>query len=270
MKVRRVPAWLVVACVLVSWVLTPGPVVSAQETLSYSCSAQVYEAFEKERLELFAKESNIKVDLFIASSSSAVNRLMYGVSEIASTARGLYYPLVESGYVETPFCRDPLAVIVNSQCPVENLSEDQLTQIFAGMIKNWKEVGGPDKEIVVVVPAKNTAAWENFEKQAMKRKDITYDYQSYKSTGVIELVKRLPLAISFVAHGAVVNEEGVKIVKVGGLPCTDKSYPFYQEFSFVTKGKPSGSVKAFVDHAFSEKSKEIIKEKGMIPLSRPQ
>ena len=133
---------------------------------------------------------------------------MYGVSEIASTARSLYYPLVESGYVETPFCRDPLAIIVNAQCPVENLSEDQLTQIFGGLIKNWKQVGGPDQEIVVVTPAKNTAVYENFERQAMRRRDINYDYLSYKSTGVIELVRRLPSAISFVAQGAAMNQEG--------------------------------------------------------------
>lgn len=269
MRIRSALAWMVIAGALVSWALMPGSLVSAQETLRYSCSAQVYEAFEKERLDLFTKQSGIKVDLYIAASSSAVNRLMYGVSEIASTARGLYYPLVESGYVETPFCKDPLAIIVNAQCPVDNLSEDQLTQIFAGMIKNWKEVGGPDKDLVVVIPAKNTAAYENFERQAMRRKDIAYDYLAYKSTGVIELVKRLPLAISFVAHGAAMNQEGVKLLKVDGLSCTDKNYPFYQEFSFITKGKPSGSAKVFIDHAFSDQGKEIIKKKGMVPVSHP-
>jgi phosphate transport system substrate-binding protein len=261
---------MAIAGALVSWALLPGSTACAQETLRYSCSAQVYEAFEKERLDVFTKQSGIKIDLFIASSSSAVNRLMYGVSEIASTARGLYYPLVESGYVETPFCRDPLAIIVNAQCPVDDLSEDQLTQIFSGAIKNWKEVGGPDKELVVVIPAKNTAAYENFERQAMRRKEITYDYLSYKSTGVIELVKRLPSAVSFVAHGAAMNQEGVKHLKVGGLTCTDKNFPFYQEFSFVTKGKPSGSAKAFIDHAFSDMGKDIMTKKGMVPVSRPQ
>jgi len=270
MKVRSALAWMVIAGALVSWALMPGSTVYAQETVRYSCSAQVYEAFEKERLDAFTRQSGIKIDLFIASSSSAVNRLMYGVSDVASTARGLYYPLVESGYVETPFCRDPLAIIVNAQCPVDNLSEDQLTRIFSGTIKNWKEVGGPDKELMVVIPAKNTAAYENFERQAMRRKDITYDYLSYQSTGVIELVKRLPLAISFVAQGAAANQEKVKMVKVDGLASTDKDYPFYQEFSFITKGKPSGSAKAFIDHAFSDTGKDIIKKKGMMPVSRPQ
>ena len=49
----------------------------------------------------------------------------------------------------------------------------------------------------------------------------------------------------------------------------DKNYPFYQEFSFITKGKPSGSAKAFIDHAFSDKGREIIRKKGMVPVSRP-
>ena len=49
----------------------------------------------------------------------------------------------------------------------------------------------------------------------------------------------------------------------------DKNYPFYQEFSFITKGKPSGSAKSLIDHAFSDKGEEIIKKKGMVPVSRP-
>lgn len=267
MKTKSALAWMITAGALLAWAVMQSSPAGAQETLRYSCSAQVYEAFEKERLDLFTKQSGIKVDLYIASSSSAVNRLMYGVSEIAGTARGLYYPLVESGYVETPFCKDPLAIIVNAQCPVDNLTDDQLTGIFSGMITNWKEVGGPDKELVVVVPAKNTAAFENFERQAMRRKDINYNYLSYQSTGVIELVKRLPQSISFVAQGAAMNQEGVKALKINGLSSGDKDYPFYQEFSFVTKGKPSGSAKALIDHAFSEKGREIIKKKGMVPVT---
>jgi phosphate transport system substrate-binding protein len=269
MRMRSIMAGAVIAAITISWTLIPGSAVRAEEMLRYSCSAQVYEAFEKERLAAFTQATGIRVDLFVASSSSSVNRLMYGISDVASTARGLHYPLVESGYVETPFCQDPLAVIVNAKCLVTGISQEQLVAICSGQTANWLDVGGPDAPIVVVIPAKNTAAYENFVGQVMKREDIKYDYMSYKSTGVIEIVKCFPGAISFVAQGAAAKQVNIKALKIDGLLAMDKGYPFHQEFSFVTKGKPAGTVKRFVDFAFSQKGQEIIKRKGMVPISRP-
>jgi phosphate transport system substrate-binding protein len=238
----------------------------AQEKLRYSCSAQVYEAFEKERLAIFTKATGIPVDLFIASSSSSVNRLMYGYSDVASTARGLFYPLKESGYLETPFCRDPLAVIVNGSSALNGITEEQLVRIFSGDAQNWKAVGGADEPILVVIPAKNTAAFENFERMAMKKKDIRYDLMAYQSTLVVDVVKRFPSAVSFIASGAVANAEGVKVLKVNGLGPKERGYPYYQEFYFVTKGKPEGAAKTFIDFALSEKGRAIIDKRGMIPV----
>jgi phosphate transport system substrate-binding protein len=269
MRMRSIMAGAVIAAITISWALIPRSAVRAEEMLRYSCSAQVYEAFEKERLAAFTQATGIQVDLFVASSSSSVNRLMYGISDVASTSRGLHYPLVESGYVETAFCRDPMAVIVNDQCPVTGISWEQLVAIFSGQSTNWRDVGGPDAPVVAVIPAKNTAAYENFMRQAMKREDIRYDYMSYKSTGVIDLVKRLPTAISFVAQGAAAKQVNIKTLKIDGLLAMDKDYPFHQEFFFVTKGKPAGLVERFIDFAFSQKGQEIIKRKGMVPISRP-
>ncbi len=256
---------VLVSCLL-CLLLMPGPPAMAQGKLRYSCSAQVYEAFEKDRLDAFTKATGIQVELYVASSSSSVNRLMYDYSDVASTARGLYYPLKESGYLETPFCRDPLAIIVNASSKVDGLAEEQLLGIFTGDLENWEKLGGGREAICVVIPAKNTAAYENFERMAMKKKDIKYDIMTYKSTGVIEVVKRFPSAISFIASGAVVNAEGIKVLKVNGLGPKDKGYPYYQEFSFITKGRPSGIVKTFIDFAFSNQGRQIVEQKGMIPV----
>ena len=258
--------YLFLATALFFWLVLFDSSLYAQEKLRYSCSAQVYEAFEKERLDVFTKATGIPVDLFIASSSSSVNRLMYGYSDVASTARGLFYPLKESGYLETPFCRDPLAVIVNSSSPLNGVMEEQLVRIFSGDVNNWKSVGGPDEPIVVVIPAKNTAAFENFERMAMKKKDIRYDLMAYQSTLVIDVVRRFPSAISFIASGAIATTEGVKVLKVNGLSPKERGYPFYQEFYFVTKGKPEGAAKTFIDFALSEKGRAIIDKRGMIPV----
>jgi phosphate transport system substrate-binding protein len=258
--------FLVTAIALFFWFVLIDSALYAQEKLRYSCSAQVYEAFEKERLDLFTKTTGIPVDLFISSSSSSMNRLMYGYSDVASTARGLFYPLKESGYMETPFCRDPLAVIVNASSSLNGITEEQLVRIFSGEVDNWKSMGGPDERIVVVIPAKNTAAFENFERMAMKKKDTRYDLVAYQSTMVIEVVRRFPSAVSFIASGAIANADGVKVLKVNGLSPKERGYPYYQEFYFVTKGRPEGATKTFIDFALSERGRAIIDRRGMIPI----
>ncbi|MBA4395667.1 MAG: hypothetical protein C0407_19110, partial [Desulfobacca sp.] len=194
------------------------------------------------------------------------DRLMSGQSDIASIARGGTFPLKEGGYIDIPYCKDPLAVIVNPKCRVNTLTEEQLRNIFNRTITNWKQLGGTDETILLVVPGKSTAAHENFGHLALKRKEIQYDIMTFLSPTAIEVVKRFPAAISFVTQGAIGKAGGVKIIKVNGLAPRDKGYPYFQEFSFITKGKPSGTAKAFVDYALSTEGKEIIGRRGMIPV----
>ena len=268
MKKKLWVAFTLGAMILVSWFMMSAPVANAKETLRYSCSAQVFEAFEMERLDAFTRATGIAVDLYVVSSASSLNRLMNDLADIASTVRPLYYRHKEYGYVQVPFCKDPLAVIAGGKCEVDNLTEKQLQDIFSGDITNWKEVGGADHPIVVIVPGKNTGAYQNFSRLVMKRREeIRYDLMAYKSTMVIETMKRFPLgAISFIAQGAVAKHPEIKTIRIDGLSPRDKDYPYYQIFSFVTKGEPKGPAKAFIDFALSEKGIAIMKGRGMLPI----
>jgi ABC-type phosphate transport system substrate-binding protein len=100
----------------------------------------------------------------------------------------------------------------------------------------------------------------------MSQGEIVYDFMTYTSTQVIDAVKRFPWAISFITQGAVANQHGVRKITIDGLSTTDKDYPYYQEFSFVTRGSPVGVAKTFVDFAFSKKGIAIIKKKDMMPV----
>jgi phosphate transport system substrate-binding protein len=260
---------VMISLLLGIWVLAPVLAVKAEEVLKYSCSNQVYAAFEKEKIEAFTQATGIKVDIKTASSGSCTYRLMAGNCDIASTARKLYRRHAVYGYTETPFCKDPIAVIARKDCGVERLSQEELQDIFAGDIANWKEVGGADLPILVIVPGVKTAAHKNFRRQVMKRKDITHDFMAYDSTMVIEAVKFFPCgSVSFISQGASVHHHELITLKIDGLPPTDKDYPYYQEFYYVTKGEPTGNVKKFIDFTFSDEGKKIIKKYGMVPISR--
>ena len=240
----------------------------AQETLRYSCSAQIVEAFGAEGLDEFTRETGIKVDLNVSSSAAAVYRLMNGSSDIAGAARGLRFQYKEFGYVETPFCKDPLAVIVNKQCPIDNLTENQLRDIFSGSITNWNEVSGSDKPIIIIVPEKNTAAHRNFVRVAMEGKEIWHDLMSHKSTMVIKAVEHIPWSLSFISRGAAKGRGDLKIIKINGHSPKDKDYPYHQIFYHVTEGKPIDVVKKFIDFTQSQKGRAIIEKKGMTPILR--
>ena len=77
-----------------------------------------------------------------------------------------------------------MAIIVNAQNPVSGISQAQLREIFSGHITNWKEVGGPDKDIFVAVPDEDTGAYKNFVRQVMKLKEMGYDFKLTAPSGI--------------------------------------------------------------------------------------
>lgn len=257
----------VICLMVMSGAVLPEMAKSEQLRLQYSCSAQIYEAFENSRLDAFTKESGIQVDLFVASSASCVYRVMQDMTEVASTTRPIYNRHKDYGLVETPFCQDPLAVIVNKSLKIDQLTTEQLRQVFSGNVTNWKELGGPDLPVTLVIPGKDTGAYQNFSQLVMKHKDIQYDYITYTSTRVIDAIEALPAgAISFISRGAQITHPDIKILSIDGTKPGDKAYPYYQIFYLVTKGEPEGTIKLFADFIKSEKGKSIIRKRGMLPI----
>lgn len=244
--------------------------INADELLRFSCSDQIYEAFGIDIAKRFSEKYHIKVDVYHTYSRCAMGRLMNGFCDLTAITHRLDYQMKEYGYVEIPFCRDPVAIIVHHDLPITNLTEKQFRAIFNRQITNWNELGGPDMKIILVIPGKNTEMYRNFYSTAMNRQAFQYDYISYKSTMAIEAVRRFEGAISFIARGAVIKKEGITVLNINNISPTSPNYPYYQTFSFVTKGKPEGSAKIFIKAAFSEAGQTIMKERGMVLISDPQ
>jgi phosphate transport system substrate-binding protein len=269
MKRPYVITAMIAIMMLTSSVLLTQGSLHAEQVLRYACSPQVYEAFGTERLEEFSRKTGIKVDLSIHSSAVAIERLMNGLADMASSAQRLTSMQVESGYVETPCCKDPMAIIVNTECPVAEITGQQLLDVFQGRIRNWKDLGGYDRPIVVVIPGEKTAAYQNFHHGVLGGGDVVFDIMTTRSTMVIEVTRRIPCSISFTSQGAArLITHGLKKLKINGLAPEDVNYPYYQVFSFVTRGTPSGVAKKFIDFALSKEGKEITRKKGMIPQSQ--
>ena len=260
----RKPFYLSMAALVLALLLSATG--ATAETMEFSCSAQAAEAFGKPLLQQFIDASGIAVRTHISSSGLAISRLLNGFSEIAGSARSLRRHEIESGLIEIPICKDPMAVIVHRDCPADSLTSEQVRRIFNGEIDTWKAICGQDRAITAIVPGKDTAAFENFHRMAMRMNDIRYDFMTWKSTAAVEAVRYLPGAISFIGQVAVYDAADIKILAIDGKAVTDPGYPYLQTFSLVTRGKPNVKARRLVDFGLSDTVTDFILTHRMVPV----
>ncbi len=237
------------------------------ETIRLSCSNQMYTAFEKEKIAAFKKATGITVEVLQVSSDAAVSRMMGGFSDIAATATDLGPRHADYGFTKVPVCRDAIAIVVKKGCGASNLTDEQVRGIFSGSITNWKSVGGADLPITVVVPNQETAAQKNFLRLAMKNAALKEDIVTKNSTMVLEILKNFPCgAVSFISYAAALRYPELTSLNFNGKAPSDDSYPFQQNYYYVTKGPLQGNIKKFVDFTFSDDN-SLLKKNGLHPLS---
>lgn len=241
------------------------PPAKAEQTLKFSCSAQLYDILQPGILDTFTKTTHIELDLSVLSSEAALYRLYNKVSDVAGTAERIQFINEDYGYIETPICKAPIVVITHRDTTVTNVSTKQLRDIFSGKITNWNVLGGADHEIVVVVPGKGTAAYKNFSQLALKRFDISYNIMTYRSTMVVQVVEHVPGSISFITKGSNARDANLNILEVDGIAHTDKAYPYLQSFSLVTRGRPADGIKILVDYLISEQTAAKLCSHGIFP-----
>ncbi|SHF89461.1 phosphate ABC transporter substrate-binding protein, PhoT family [Caldanaerobius fijiensis DSM 17918] len=164
------------------------------------------------------------------------------------------------------------ATIVNPKITIDNLTKQQLIDIFTGKIKNWKDVGGPDQKIVVINRPTSSGTRVTFKKYALDGKEeaqglaLTED----SSGAVKKTVADTPGAISYVAISYV--DDSVKALKLDGVEptvenITSGKYPIWSYEHMYTKGEPTGLAKAFLDYMMSSEVVPLIKQMGYIPIS---
>ena len=167
---------------------------------------------------------------------------------------------------------DGIAIIVNKDSKVEDLTVDQLKQMFTGEITNWSEVGGDDGEIVLVGREAGSGTRDGFE-SIVDVKDSCKFAQELTATGaVISAVEANPLAIGYASLSAV--GDTVKMVTVGGGECSedtvkDGSYEVQRPFVFVTNKSVtlSEQAQAFFDFATSADAADLIRTAGAVPVN---
>ena len=172
----------------------------------------------------------------------------------------------------TTIALDGIAIIVNKSSKVEDLTVDQLKQMFTGEITNWSEVGGDDGEIVLIGREAGSGTRDGFESIVDVKDSCKYAQELTATGAVISAVEANPLAIGYASLSAV--GDTVKMVTVGGVECSeetvkDGSYEVQRPFVFVTNKSValSEQAQAFFDFATSVDAADLIRTAGAVPVN---
>lgn len=218
--------------------------------------------------EKYQKENpNVKINVQGGGSSVGIKSTQDGTADIGTSSKKVEGKDAE-GLKIHELGQDGIVIAVNKDNKVEDLTKDQLRDIFSGKITNWKEVGGEDGKINVVTREAGSGTLDAFEKIVMDKEKIISSAVVQSSTEAVkQSVAKDPNAIGFVSYASMSDD--VKSLKINGVAISDDtiadgSYELQRPFLFLTKGDPSGEVKKFIDWALGEEGSKILAEEKII------
>lgn len=205
-------------------------------------------------------------------SGAGIKAVTEGTCDIGLSSRYLKDEEKANGLVETVLAYDGIAIVVNPENPVSDLSLETLAKIFTGEIKNWSEIGGNDSEIVLIGREAGSGTRDGFESIVGVEGTCQYRQELTSTGDVITTVAGNPNAIGYASLASV--KESVKAVSIEGVAPSeetvkDGSYSVQRPFVLVTKADTplSESAQKFFDYALSEAANEIIYATGVVPAN---
>ena len=220
------------------------------------------------------KYPNVTVTAEFVGSGAGVEAVSNGTADIGNSSRNLKDEEKADGVAENIVAIDGIAVVVDGANTVEDLTKQQLSDIYEGKITNWKDAGGNDAPIVVIGRESGSGTRSAFE-ELLKLEDMCKYSNELDSTGaVMAKVASTPGAIGYVSLD--VLDDTVKAVKLEGAEPTEEnikagSYFLSRPFVMATKGDISEQnelVKALFDYIYSDEGAEIVKSVGLIAVDK--
>lgn len=186
---------------------------------------------------------------------------------------------VADGLVDHKVCVVTMAPVVNKDiaATVKSLTKQQLTDIFTAKIKNWKEVGGPDEEIVLITRPSTSGTRALFKEFALggAEEASNKSLETDDSGTLLQSIKDNKGAIGYVALSYLVNNQDVATVSVDGVAPTlentyNGTYPVWGYEHMYTKGEPNATVKAYLDFIMSDEYGKSMEVQGYGVTSKMQ
>ncbi|MFZ5899325.1 MAG: phosphate ABC transporter substrate-binding protein [Bacillota bacterium] len=226
-------------------------------------------------------EKNPKVEVVVSGTGSGdgIAALINGTTDIAMASREMKDKEKEQIKNGTPVeyivGYDALAVIVHPGNPVQSLSMEQVKDIFTGRIKNWKEVGGPDKAIIIYTRDTSSGTYEFFKEHVLNKEEFADNAKKVASTAAMtKSVAQDETSIGYVGLAFVdstvkalaVSNEGGNPVAPSVETAKSKEYPIVRGLNMYTINEAQGLAKAFLDFGLSAEGQAMVQEVGYIPV----
>ena len=221
-------------------------------------------------------------------SGTGIAALIGGTTDIAQSSRNMEPKEIEEAKKngidpkEIHVANDGITLVVNPANPVNKLTRQQLSDIYTGKTKNWKEVGGEDLKIVALSRERNSGTHVFFLEHVVKLGDSKNKNEFApsilmmpSSQAIIEEVNSNPSAIGYVGLGyltpkekalAVAKAKGSSYVVPSVKTVLSRQYPISRSLLFYTNGEPSGEVKSFVDYVLSPEGQKIVLNMDFVPI----
>ena len=225
--------------------------------------------------QFMADNSGVTVTYDPTGSGAGIEAASNGSADIGLASRALKDEEKAGGLTETIVALDGIAVIVNVDSKVENLTVEQIAKIFTGEITDWSEVGGDAGTISCIGREAGSGTRDGFESITGTKDACKLDQELTSTGGVIEAVAGNPNAIGYASLSAVEGKNTIKAVTGGGVACTEEtvlngSYAIQRPFVLVTKTGVtlSPAAQAFFDYATSSAASQLIKAAGAVPVAK--
>ena len=222
--------------------------------------------------EAFQNDTGISFTYNPTGSGSGIKAVQEGRCDIGLSSRELKTEEKEAGLSGIVLAYDGIAIIVNPENPVADLSVETIAKIYTGEITNWSEVGGNDVDIVLIGREAGSGTRDGFESITDTEDKCKYRQECTSTGDVITAVSSNPNAIGYASLASV--KDSVKAVSVDGVTPSeatvkDGSYAVQRPFVLVTKkdSKLSGNAQKFFDYITSEAANEVISGAGVVPAN---
>ena len=222
--------------------------------------------------EAYTEQTGLSVLVSGLGSSAGIEAVSNGTAEIATSSRGLNEEEQKLGLTTIPVAHDGIAVIVNPDNPSENLSTEQLRDIYAGKITNWSEVGGEDLAIQLVNRDEASGTREAFKSIIMDGEPFDRRAAVLSGTGQVrDVVSRTRGAIGYISMGFVESkyaETQVRAINVNHASPIEATVASVHTPSarpvLLHQGEPADEAQGYIDYILSEEMDEQIREAGLI------
>ncbi|WP_102049951.1 phosphate ABC transporter substrate-binding protein [Pygmaiobacter massiliensis] len=204
-------------------------------------------------------------------SGAGITAATEGTADIGLSSRGLKDS--ETGLTAITVALDGIAIIVNNNNPIADLTVEQIKGLANGEVTNWKEVGGKDAPVVMIGREAGSGTRDGFESIIDVKDSCKYAQELTATGAIIAAVAANENAIGYASLSAV--DDTVKAITVEGVEASettvqDGSYKVQRPFNFVVKegAEQSAAVKAFIEFAESKEAADIIIAAGAVPLAK--